>query len=185
MSGGSALAKPPAEASNAATRSRFTPTIFPTACMVWMPIATAVPAVICEADFQPSTDASMLRSSRPSGVGARLVSSRYRSKRCSCFCFALSEVTTRSPISVCSVDKLAKLGSITPCASSLPILNCMSTGALLPGSPASGSVIVKDADGGTFTSSIDQRPPSSGRTFAVAATSPVGLVMPGIGQVMT
>ena len=65
------------------------------------------------------------------------------------------------------------------------MLNCMSIDASLPSSPAFGMVMVKVPDGGIFISSIDHRPPSSGRTFAVVATSPAGLVRPGIGQVTT
>ncbi len=65
------------------------------------------------------------------------------------------------------------------------MLNCISIDAPLPSSPPSGMVIVKFPDGGNFSASIDQRPPSSGRTFAVVATSPAGLVRPGIGEVMT
>ena len=39
-----------------------------------MPIAIGVPPLISEADFQPSTVASMVRSSRPFWVGVRVVS---------------------------------------------------------------------------------------------------------------
>jgi hypothetical protein len=46
-------------------------------------------------------------------------------------------------------------------------------------------VMVKVPDGGIFIASIDHRPPSSGRTFAVVATSPAGLVRPGIAVTIT
>ena len=45
--------------------------------------------------------------------------------------------------------------------------------------------MVKFPDGGTFISSTDQRPPSSGRRFAVAAAWPDAPARPGIGQVTT
>ncbi len=60
----------------------------------------------------------------------------------------------------------------------------MFTGAPLPGSLGSGTLIVKLPEGGNCTASIDQRPPSSGRTDVVADGSPAWVVRPGIGQVM-
>ena len=87
-----------------------------------------------------------------------------------------------SPMSVCIVEAVARPGSIMPWVSWRPTLNCMSTGTLLPASPASGRAMVRVPEGGIVTSSIDQRPPSSGLTFAVIAASPAGLASPGIGQ---
>ena len=58
------------------------------------------------------------------------------------------------------------------------------SGPLVAMSPVSGIVIVKLAESGSLIPSIAQRSPSSGRTEAVTAASPVGSSRPGIGHAM-
>ena len=153
--------------------------------MVWMPIATGVPPLICEADFQPSTVASMVRSSRPF-CGRRQAG--VREIAIEALLLALFRAV-RGHHQVADLGVERRRGGEARIDHATRVLLTDAEFDLhrraVAGSPASGMVMVKLPDGGIFIASIDQRPPSSGRTLAVVATSPLGLVRPGIGQVRT